>query len=350
MKNLEQELAQIEERLLVLEEERTVLLARKQAIQNQLNSKKPKESQFSLDEKVSLFCSLFKGRTDVFSLRWENKQGRSGYSVACMNEWRQGICHKPRIKCSDCSHRVLRSIDNTVIYDHLAGKHTVGLYPLLHGDECWLLAVDFDKTDWQKAATAFNDTCKFYGIDCAVERSRSGNGAHIWIFFSDMVPARDARRLGFTLLDKAMERHAGLSFESYDRLFPNQDIMPEGGFGNLIALPLQNLPRQNGNSVFIDGQFNPYPDQWRFLASLQKMQLKKLHTILERLEENKKPELDLKPWEKSLPIKRDKIGGCPTVVDIVLANKLYLPIEHFPHAYSGELDQSFWKYLITSTT
>jgi hypothetical protein len=333
MNAIEKELAQIEERLIALEGEQSSLIARKQSLHRQSSSSLISLHQtevLSIDEKVALFSSLFKGRTDIFSLRWENRQGRSGYSVACANEWRQGICHKPRIKCSECTHRVFKSIEYAVIYDHLSGKHTLGLYPLLQGDDCWLLAVDFDKADWQQAVTAFRNTCISFSVECAVERSRSGNGAHIWIFFEEVMPARDARRLGFALLDKAMERHAGLSFESYDRLFPNQDNMPEGGFGNLIALPLQNTPRQSGNSVFVDERFNAYSNQWEMLSSIKKMDHSKLYTLLGQLGQTGESEPDLKPWEKSFPVSKDKVDGCPAAVSLVLANKLYIPTEGLP--------------------
>jgi len=335
MNSIEQELAQIEERLIALEEEQSNLIARKQSLHRQSSSSLINLHQtevLSIDEKVALFSSLFKGRTDIFSLRWENRQGRSGYSVACANEWRQGICHKPRIKCSECTHRVFKSIEYAVIYDHLSGKHTLGLYPLLQGDDCWLLAVDFDKADWKEAVTAFRSTCVAFSVECAVERSRSGNGAHIWIFFDETMPARDARRLGFALLDKAMERHAGLSFESYDRLFPNQDNMPEGGFGNLIALPLQNTPRQSGNSVFVDERFNAYSNQWEVLSNIKKMDRSNLYTLLGQLDQTGESEPDLKPWEKSFPVSKDKVEGCPTSVNLVLANKLYIPTEGLPQA------------------
>ncbi|UZE94499.1 TOTE conflict system archaeo-eukaryotic primase domain-containing protein [Alkalimarinus alittae] len=335
MDSLEQELAHIETQLAAIEKEKSALLERKHLLQNQFTEKQIPAIQIetlSVDDKVALFSCLFKGRTDIFSRRWENKQGRSGYAVACSNEWRQGICHKPRIKCGDCQHRALSAIDYAVIYDHLAGKHTVGLYPLLQGDDCWLLAVDFDKSDWQQSITAYREICLDFSLPVLVERSRSGNGAHVWVFFEETVPAKDARRLGFSLLDKAMEKHAGLSFESYDRLFPNQDTMPEGGLGNLIALPLQNEPRKVGNSVFIDEQFKADTDQWAELAKVKRVSRRELYDLLDQLEDNSDNSLDLKPWEKSFPVKKDKIEGCPLKVAVVLANKIYIPIEGMPQA------------------
>ncbi|MCP5207866.1 MAG: DEAD/DEAH box helicase family protein [Hahellaceae bacterium] len=335
MSPLEQELAQIEERLLVLEKEKNQLLSRKQTLQNERSSVSldpHKGELLTIDQKVALFSSLFKGRTDVYSLRWENKQGRSGYSFACANEWRKGICNKPTIKCGDCSHRVFVPLDYSVIYDHLLGKHTVGLYPLLPDDACWFLAVDFDKADWKPSVAAFRQTCVDYLIPFIVERSRSGNGAHVWIFFEETVPARDARSLGFALLDKAMEKHADLSFESYDRIFPNQDTMPDGGFGNLIALPLQKGPRQSGNSVFIDEHFNPYLRQWAILQNIRKVSRQELRNLLDQFDDTADSASELKPWEKSFPVKKGKIENCPANVSLVLANKIYIPIEGLPQA------------------
>jgi superfamily II DNA or RNA helicase len=335
MNTADQELIAIEDRLNVLEQERHALVDRKQVLLNIQGSEDqpatPYLETLSPPQKIELFSSLFKGRKDIFALRWENRQGRSGYTVACANEWKAGICNKPRIKCSDCTHRSFSSLNDTVLFDHLAGKHTVGLYPLLPDNNCWLLAVDFDKSDWQQAATALRNVCKSWSIDCVVEISRSGNGAHLWIFFNELIPAKDARKLGFMLLDKAMEQHASLSFDSYDRLFPNQDIMPEGGFGNLIALPLQHTPRQTGSSVFVNEQFQPYPNQWEALSLITKIERKQLYDLLDK-SEDKIDDLEIKPWEKSLPVKIDMLTDCPTLLTVVLANKIYLPVGELPQA------------------
>nr|WP_041324735.1 hypothetical protein [Saccharophagus degradans] len=164
------------------------------------------------------------------------------------NEWVQGICHKPRVKCQDCNHRQFTEINDQVIYRHLAGQQVVGVYPLMHDSTCYFLAADFVKGQWKDEVKAMSKACQSFKIPHALEISRSGNGAHLWIFFNEKVPAKEARLLGFGLLDKAMEIYSNLSFDSYDRLFPNQDIMPEGGFGNLIALPLQKEARLSGNS------------------------------------------------------------------------------------------------------
>jgi hypothetical protein len=195
-------------------------------------------SNFSATEKVAIFRRLFRGRTDVYPLRWESKTtGKVGYTPACANEWKAGVCNKPRIKCSDCNQRLLRPLSDPVIYEHLAGKHTVGVYPLLADDTCHFLAADFDEAEWKEDALAFTRSCNELGVPVALEISRSGNGAHAWIFFSGSLPARDARRLGIALISHTCARTRQLKLESYDRLFPNQDSMPKGGFGNLIALP-----------------------------------------------------------------------------------------------------------------
>ena len=210
-------------------------------------------SKFSTDQKVALFRRLFRGRTDVYPIRWESQStGKSGYAPACANEWLAGVCHKPRIKCADCNNRLLIPLTDEIIYAHLAGKRTIGVYPLRTDDTCHFLAVDFDEAEWKEDARAFVLSCKELGVPAALEISRSGNGAHAWVFFSGSVSARDARRLGTAIISHTCARTRQLKLESYDRLFPNQDSMPKGGFGNLIALPLQKKPRENGCSVFVD--------------------------------------------------------------------------------------------------
>jgi hypothetical protein len=169
-----------------------------------------------------------------------------------------------------------------VIYDHLAGEHTVGVYPLLEDDTCYFLAVDFDEADWRDDALAFMQSCEELGVPAALEISRSGKGAHAWVFFASRVSARDARRLGTAIISHTCSRTRQLKLQSYDRLFPNQDTMPKGGFGNLIALPLQKWPRENGCSVFVDTELRPYPDQWGFLASIQLMPVHDIEPIILR--------------------------------------------------------------------
>ena len=348
MTGIDQELQSIEEELAVIDQRKAELLQRQSHLFAQQQSlipviTQPEPISLTTQQKVELFINLFQGREDIYAMRWENKQGRSGYSVACANEWQRGICNKPKVKCGECNYRKYLPLDKRAVYDHLAGKKTIGLYPLSTEDQCWLLAADFDKADWQQAVAAFRQVCDDWGISCAVERSRSGNGAHVWIFFEQAIAAKDARRLGFAMLDKAMDQHAGLSFESYDRLFPNQDTMPTGGFGNLIALPLQFLPRKFGNSLLINELFEAYPDQWAYLVSLPKISAKHLYECLVRVSadnENKGQgvlEAKVKPWERSLPVKEVQISDCPESLALVIANKLYLPIAKLPQALLARL-------------
>ncbi len=224
------------------------------------------------EAKIALFRSLFRGREDVYALRWETKKkGTSGYTPACAREWKRPWCGKPRVKCGECRHHKLLGITDELIRDHLEGRKTVGLYPVLPDETCWLLALDLDKRAWAEDAAAFLKTCEEMGVPAALERSRSGQGGHVWIFFEAPVQASTARKLGCALLTRAMEARPELGLDAYDRLFPGQDSLPRGGFGNPIALPLQRGPREQGNSVFLDGSGRPHPDQWRFLSGVSRM-------------------------------------------------------------------------------
>jgi hypothetical protein len=191
----------------------------------------PAPTHFTTDDKIALFRRLFRGREDVYPQRWESAKGTSGYSPACGNEWKPGVCHKPRVKCGDCNQRQLLPLTDQVIYDHLAGKQTIGVYPLLSDDSCYFLAADFDEADWREDAQAFMQSCRELGIPAVPEISRSGKGSHAWIFFAEPVPAREARQLGAARISHTCDRTRQLSLASYDRLFPNQDTMPKGGFG-----------------------------------------------------------------------------------------------------------------------
>ncbi len=229
-------------------------------------------SKLSTQEKVTLFRRLFRSRKDVYPVRWESKaSGKSGYAPACANEWREGVCDKRQVKCADCSNRQLVPLSDSVIYDHLTGKHTIGVYPLLEDDTCHFLAVDFDEAEWRSDARAFVQSCEELGIPIALEISRSGKGAHAWTFFTNRVPARDARRLGTAIISLICARTRQLALSSYDRLFPNQDRLPKGGFGNLIALPLQKEPRDKGYSLFVDSGWHAYADPWAFLKSVRSL-------------------------------------------------------------------------------
>ena len=315
--------------------QRTVMVARE-----------PEASKFSAAQKVALFRRLFRGRTDAYPVRWESQtSGKSGYAPACANEWRANVCDKPRIKCSDCSNRLLIPLSDAVIYDHLAGEHTIGIYPMLEDDSCYFIAVDFDESDWRDDALAFLQSCEDLGVPAALEISRSGNGAHAWIFFSSRVSARDARRLGTSIISHTCARTRQLKLESYDRLFPNQDTMPKGGFGNLIALPLQKWPRENGCSVFVDTQLRPYPDQWVFLASIKPIAAHDLEPTILRATGDAHP-LDVTfiddedlatPW-KQQSTSTNKVGGqMPKSLTVTLANLIYFEKGQLPQAPANRL-------------
>jgi superfamily II DNA or RNA helicase len=309
--------------------------------------------------KISLFRSLFRGREDVFPRRWENpKTGKIGYAPACRNEWVRGICEKPRIKCSDCANQAFVPVTDDIVRKHLQGRDltkpsqaqafVAGIYPLMPDETCWFLAADFDKQSWQHDAFAFLSTCREKGVPAVLERSRSGNGAHVWIFFSEPVPAFEARRLGAHLITETMERWPDIGFESYDRFFPSQDTVPAGGFGNLIALPLQSEPRQHGNSIFVDDELQPYEDQWAFLSSVRRMSRAEVATIVEQASSVGRilgvrlplDDDDGEPWtappsrrRAALPV----IGQIPEAVEVVLGNQVYIDRNTLPPALVNRL-------------
>lgn len=340
--DLDKELHSIKQRLQALEVEQEYLIKQRtalvQQIENQQLNPPLTPTSFSVTQKVGLFRRLFKGRPDIFANRWKNSKGRNGYSVACHNEWVPSTCNKPRIKCSECSNRNYKSFDDQMIYDHLAGKLVIGLYPLLTDNRCHLLATDFDKEGWQDAVKAMAQACRNLGVPHAIEISRSGNGAHLWLFFSDPVLASDARQLGFGLLDKAMEIHPRLSFDSYDRLFPNQDLMPAGGFGNLIALPLQYQARQQGNSLFVDNNLLPHPDQWKFLNNVKTVSHSHLAKLIAALSPLSQQTIDTRPpWEQGAKVIPTTINNCPDKITITLANHIYIKLDELPSELTARL-------------
>ena len=313
----------------------------------------------STTEKVALFRRLFVGRPDVFPVRWDNrKSGRSGYAPACSNEWVRGICKKPTVKCGECAHQAFIPVSDDIIEKHLRGgdgrktakgDFVAGVYPLLPDETCWFLAADFDKENWAADASAVIDTCHAKGIPAVLERSRSGNGGHVWIFFAEPVAARTARQLGAAIITETMERRPEIGFESYDRFFPSQDSMPLGGFGNLIALPLQRSARKNGNSVFIDQTLRPYDDQWAFLSSLLRLPVDVASRIVEDAETHGRvlgvrmpvdDENAEEPWRMT-PSRRQKPGPVsapvPQKVDIVIADQVYVDRAGLPSAMTARL-------------
>jgi len=294
-------------------------------------------------DKINLFRSLFRGRDDVYPLRFESsKTGKYGYQPACANEWAKGICEKGRVKCAVCPNRRFLAVTDEVIRNHLCGYNkrgrdfVIGLYPMLRDETCFLLAVDFDKKHWQEDIAAFLATCRRLDIPVAVERSRSGNGAHAWVFFEEPVPAALARKLASHLLTETMEQRPDIGLDSYDRFIPNQDTLPKGGFGNLIALPLQKKPRVQGNTLFLDDNFIPHADQWAFMASIKKIHLARAEEIVSQATAGNRivgvrlspiNADDHAPWS-SPPSRRHKeppIIDLPENLEIILGDQIYIP-------------------------
>ena len=296
--------------------------------------------KLSLDERVALFMSLFKGREDVFARRWFSKStGKAGYQPVCVNEWRRGVCDKKTYKCAECPNRDFAPLTSQDVYRHLEGKDenccdVVGLYAIMPDNNCSFLCTDFDdkscKHGYKDDVLAFVGVCRDWQIPYAIERSRSGNGAHVWIFFEEPLPAFKARRLGNAILTEAMNRDGRMSFNSYDRFFPNQDRLPEGGFGNLVALPLQGQARKNLNSVFVDDDFLAYKDQWTFLYNIKKLREDDVDKLLS-LHVNEEfgalsTSSESKPWVTPTPQNVTKADFYSTM-EIVKADKIYIPLK-----------------------
>ncbi len=292
----------------------------------------------SPEEKIAFFRALFRGREDVFARRWQSAaSGKSGYSPACANEWKPGLCPKPKGSCSKCEQRKLIPLSDDILTAHLQGRDAlgrdvIGLYPILPDDSCFFLALDFDDEGWQENIRLLLEICRKWELPCGVERSRSGNGAHLWFFFSEPVPCGETRRLGTALLTAAMEAGGRLKLNAYDRMFPSQDSLPKGGFGNLIALPLQGLARRQGNSLFLDSDFKPYPDQWAHLSSIRRLSGEELSLICQLhargniLGNLVTAEETAKPWEKTPAVRLTPLDF-PKKLEIIRSNMLFISME-----------------------
>jgi superfamily II DNA or RNA helicase len=285
----------VRERLLAVERERAELLRQLDAFERQafldapplvgapLGQPASDSVPATADDRVALFLKLFRCRESVYPRLWENqKRGTKGYAPACENDWTPGLCNKPRVKCSECRNQAFRPLDELAAKEHLLGKITIGTYAIREDDTCVFLACDFDEKNWSDDVAAYRRVGLELGIDVAIERSRSGNGAHAWIFFFEPVPARLARLLGTMLLTRTTEQRHALGVKSFDRFFPSQDYLPteRHGFGNLIALPLQKVPREIGNSVFVDVDMQPHVNQWAFLAGVRRLSLQELRSLV----------------------------------------------------------------------
>ncbi len=311
----------------------------------------PVDKEERARRRIALFRSLFRGREDVYARRWEHADGRSGYVPEAVKDWKAINQSRPeqRKKVAQKTRKFL-PVTDAVIENHLLGKEIVGVYPLLSDETCWFLATDFDKKTWEYDTQAFLETCQELSIPAALERSRSGKGGHIWIFFDRALPAITARKLGCVILTRTMERRHQLGLDSYDRFFPNQDTMPKGGLGNLIALPLQFAPRKVGNSVFVDSDFCPYTDQWQFLSTIRRLPTNTAEEIV--AEAQRKGDLlgvrmsiaddegAQDPW--TLPPSRKRMerpieGPLPKTIQIVRANLVYVEKKDMPPAMLNRL-------------
>lgn len=259
--------------------------------------------EIKIRKRMQIFRSLFRGREDVYAYHWTDKKGQTNYSPA-------------KVGKSPTKHYL--PLTDQVIYDHLSGKQTIGVYPLLKDNTSWFLAVDFDKGAWQEEARMFLDVCKEHSIPAYTEISRSGNGCHVWIFFKEPIPAVLTRKLGKQLLSKVMEK--GKNIDSFDRMFPNQDTLREGGIGNLIALPLQYNPRKNGHSVFVDENFKVCPEQWELLASVKKLDINDIKRLM----------ISTIEQEPTIKIIDENADSNPNKITAIFRNEIYIAKKGIP--------------------
>ena len=304
--------------------------------------------KFDVTDKIAsdFFMMFCRGRKDVYDLRYTNpKTGKNGYYTQCFNRWDRG-CHiqkKEGVRCKDCELRAYKPVTLPLIKAHMNGtdpngNDVVAIYPMLENNLCQLLVFDFDNhakgaeqedyanidDGWKEEINALRHICKNLDVDAAVERSRSGRGAHLWIFFKEMVPARLARRFGFALLEKGAESVNLKSFKYYDRMIPTQDALPEGGLGNVIALPLQGMALKSGNSAFIDENWNAYEDQLNVLAGTRRLTRQGIEDYLSLWYSTGSTSEDNgtdAPWDKNSEIEAGSVKG---VVRIVLADRIYI--------------------------
>ncbi len=271
-------------------------------------------------EKIKIFKDIFRGREDVFAVYWEKAdKSASGYTPACLNEWKTGLCHKlQRMKCKDCPNSKYAGLNDDYIALHLRGQKIYGIYPLLEDNQSYFIAADFDEKNWQKDILNFYKHCREYNLPTYIERSKSGNGCHAWFFFDDKYPAFKSRNIIINILREAKIIDQFAKEDSFDRLFPNQDEHSGKGFGNLIALPLQGKARENNNTVFIDpgNTFLSFEDQWEFLKQIQKISITKLDDLYNEFNTKNSASEQKLNLSKHLAI---------TIAERIYISKTYLP-------------------------
>ena len=290
-------------------------------------------------ETCKSFYYYCRGRNDVYALRYENRNaGKSGYSKQCINLWKYGVCPKKnnnRFPCRECSNFIPKQLNSKVIEAHLKGEKddfsdVVGLYPVFSDNTCYFIVFDFDDHEddednngWKQDVDLLRRICEINKIPYLVERSRSGKGGHVWIFFSEPIDAALARKFGFALLNKGMDNVTMKSFKYYDRIIPTQDAITDGGYGNLIALPLQGRAIEKGNSAFVDDDFNAYEDQWEKLFSTKRLSKSELQTYIDKwsIDDKKEYTDDEKPWDRSEDFYPEDING---ILEIILADRVYI--------------------------
>ena len=303
-------------------------------------------------DKLELFRSLFTCRKDVYAHGYRRKDGGIGYTPACANEWKSGICPKAaqqRVKCAECTNRVFPELSDAAIIAHFKGsddrfRDVLGQYVLDRNCNTKVLVIDFDKADWKEATNAVRLVAKRRDINAAVERSRSGNGAHIWFFFLEPISAKAAREFGSCLITEAAALNKTITFEAFDRMLPAQTTIPDGGFGNLIALPFQGKAQREGNSVFVDEQFEPFPDQWLYLSQVQLIPRSTVQNLIETTGDNphglatvtvanKTKRYAQTPRKRLLLTSRD----FPSSLPVTQADMLYIPEKSLSPAAQMEI-------------
>ena len=303
-------------------------------------------------DKLELFRSLFTCRKDVYAHGYRRKDGGIGYTPACANEWKPGICPKAaqqRVRCAECTNRVFPELSDAAIIAHFKGnddrfRDVLGQYVLDRNCNTKVLVIDFDKADWKEATNAVRLVAKRRGINAAVERSRSGNGAHIWFFFLEPIGAKAAREFGSCLISEAAALNKTITFEAFDRMLPAQATIPDGGFGNLIALPFQGKAQREGNSVFVDEQFEPFPDQWLYLSQVQLIPRSTVQSLIETTGDNphglatvtvanKTKRCAQKPRKRLTLTSRD----FPSSLPVTQADMLYVPEKSLSPAAQMEI-------------